>query len=383
MGQSAPPRPGPEKLDANFALPRNAVANQSLDRILMADTATAAAAARRHIPLGYAEAPVQWVDVAVLPEAGDNCAIARVVIEAGTTIEVAPGVPPLTVSHTILEGHRFAVRPIAAGERLLSWGLVFGEATKPIAPGHYCVNDRVLASLKTRHYDGIKNLSFPEGGNFNDLIVPLSVAEVEATYTGPSPQVPLLPSAGDTWQGFSRGPARGSGTRNYVILIGATSVSAGYVRALEGAIKKAGLAAGYPAIDGVVAVAHTEGGGSRDDPEGKPHNFGLLCATLTAFMVHPNVAAALVVDYGSANEALWIDDLQAYAAGERGGERGGARGRVKGKRRCILCGYVWMVLGEGFVLVCCAGGRAGMRRVAECVVAKTGSGEGNNKRGMI
>lgn len=44
------------------------------------------------------------------------------------------------LDYTILEGHRFAIEPIAIDEPLLSWGLHFGYATKPIAPGDYCCN---------------------------------------------------------------------------------------------------------------------------------------------------------------------------------------------------------------------------------------------------
>jgi altronate dehydratase len=76
-------------------------------------------------------------EIAVLPEAGDNCAIARAVTPRGTLIrlpaELGGGV--IALSNTTLEGHRFAVKPIVPGEKLTSWGLVFGEAIAPIAPG--------------------------------------------------------------------------------------------------------------------------------------------------------------------------------------------------------------------------------------------------------
>ena len=47
-------------------------------------------------------------------------------------------------------------------------------------------------------------------------------------------------------------------------------------------------------FDGVVAVAHTEGGGTDT-----PNNRDLLLRTLAGFAVHPNVGALLCVDYGS------------------------------------------------------------------------------------
>ncbi|RIK53447.1 MAG: hypothetical protein DCC57_08250, partial [Chloroflexi bacterium] len=71
-------------------------------------------------------------DIARLPLPGDNVAIVTQRVEAGTLIY--DQAQRYTLSHTLLEGHRFAVRPIAAGEALLSWELPFGYATRPIAP---------------------------------------------------------------------------------------------------------------------------------------------------------------------------------------------------------------------------------------------------------
>ena len=42
-------------------------------------------------------------------------------LEGGTRVERGDEV--FVLSHSILEGHRFALVPIAAGEPLLSWGL--------------------------------------------------------------------------------------------------------------------------------------------------------------------------------------------------------------------------------------------------------------------
>ena len=55
-----------------------------------------------------------------------------------------------------------------------------------------------------------------------------------------------------------------------------------------------GVAGDYANVDGIVAVAHTEGGGSE-----KPNNLEFVLRTLSGFMVHPNVGAVLAVDYGT------------------------------------------------------------------------------------
>ena len=59
--------------------------------------------------------------LARLPTDDDNIAIATRPIEAGTVVEL--GDATLTISHTILEGHRFACQTVESGAYLTSWGL--------------------------------------------------------------------------------------------------------------------------------------------------------------------------------------------------------------------------------------------------------------------
>src|SRR6185312_3250433 len=89
-----------------------------------------------------------FAEVARLPAQGDNTAIATRRLDAGTTIE--HDATRYTLSHTVLEGHRFAVEPIRPGGSLLSWGLPFGMAIHDIAPGEYVYNAKILATLSTR-----------------------------------------------------------------------------------------------------------------------------------------------------------------------------------------------------------------------------------------
>jgi hypothetical protein len=139
------------------------------------------------------------------------------------------------------------VVPIAAGEQVLSWGLPFGVATRPLYPGNYLANDRGLKALRGRN-PPITDL--PATANFEDLIMPHKLDEDAFV---PSEQVPLEAEPG-TFQGFPRSGGRGVGTRNYIILIGSTSVTAGYVKALEARIKSARMTDGLTNVDGVVAV---------------------------------------------------------------------------------------------------------------------------------
>lgn len=218
--------------------------------------------------------------IARLPMPGDNVAIATRRLEAGARI-LHKGVS-FSLDHTVLEGHRFAVYPIAAGQALLSWGLPFGLATKPIEPGAYVCNAGMLEALRQHDVD----FSLPSGPNFTDKIAPYVLDEQNFH---PAAQVPITPHV-PTFAGYRRSSGRGVGTRNCIVLLGTTSRTAGYVRQLEARLKA--VAAGYANIDGIIAVAHTEGG---YEP---PNNLDLVLRTLAGFVVHPNVGAILAVDYG-------------------------------------------------------------------------------------
>ena len=110
-----------------------------------------------------------------------------------------------------------------------------------------------------------------------------------ATIT-PAPPVALAPEP-RTFAGYRRPGQRGVGTRNYLVILGTTSRTASFARRLAARLQV--LARVVPALDGIVAVAHTEGGGP-----GEPNNATEVLRALAGFMVHPNVGAVLAVDYG-------------------------------------------------------------------------------------
>ncbi len=222
-------------------------------------------------------------DVARLADPGDNAAIVSRRLESGTEMVDADGAST-TLAHTLLEGHRFAVRSIPAGASVLSWGLPFGRAIRTIDPGDYLCNAEILDALRVRNLDVV----LPDQPNFEDRQVPYALDE--KTFT-PGAQVPVSLSP-PTFEGYDRGAARGVGTRNFIVLLGITSQTAGFVRRLEAMLKR--RVERYPNIDGVVAVAHTEGGSGVD-----PNNRDLVLRTLAGFMVHSNVGAVLAVDRGT------------------------------------------------------------------------------------
>jgi altronate dehydratase len=105
----------------------------------------------------------------------------------------------------------------------------------------------------------------------------------------PAPAAPRYAET-RTFMGYRRSPARGVGTRNMIVLMGATSRTGSYVKQLAARLQ--GELQHYPQVEGIVPVAHTEGGAEQ------PNNLELLLRTLSGFMVNPNVGAVLVVDDG-------------------------------------------------------------------------------------
>lgn len=219
-------------------------------------------------------------EVGRLPLPGDNVAIATRRLEAGTTIAYQD--QSMTLDYTVLEGHRFAVKTIAAGEDLLSWELPFGVARHAIEPGSYVINQEVLDELRVRSLD----FALPETPNFIDQVKPYVLDEASFQ---PAPAAPPYTEE-RTFMGYRRCPERGVGTRNMIVLLGTTSRTGSYVKQLAGRLQgELGL---YPNVDGIVPAAHTEGG------EEQLNNLELLLRTLAGFIVNPNVGAVLVVDDG-------------------------------------------------------------------------------------
>lgn len=216
-----------------------------------------------------------------LPAPGDNVAIAVQRLEAGTVLTFPK--KPRLLAHTILEGHRFATQPIAPGEPLLSWGLPFGTALTAIAPGDYVCNQSMLDALAVRQLEGV---SLPATPNFADKLEPFTLDE-KAFHAVPPVDRAAQPR---TFAGYRRPGRRGVGTRNFIVVLGTTSRTASFARQLTARLQP--LARVHPGLDGIVAIAHTEGGG-----RGEPNNAGEILRALAGFIVHPNVGAVLAIDY--------------------------------------------------------------------------------------
>ncbi len=237
--------------------------------------------------------PLTLHEIGRLPAPDDNVAIAIRQIQPGSSVHLPEGF--CTISHTVLEGHRFAIRPISIGEPLLSWDLTFGHATRSIAPGDYVCNDSTLKALRVRQ----RAITLPEVANFADHLVSFALNETAL----PSPAHISSATRPRIFQGYRRPGNRGVGTRNNIVILGTSSRTASFARQLTARLQSA--AKQFPGIDGIVAVAHTEGGDSTE-----PNNAMEILRTIAGFMVHPNVGAVLAVDHGT--EAITNARLQTF-----------------------------------------------------------------------
>jgi hypothetical protein len=73
----------------------------------------------------------------------DNVGVAVRELPAGT--EIAIGDHVLCLAQRVEVGHKFALKPIPAGERVIKYSAPIGRATRPIAAGDY-VHSHNLAS---------------------------------------------------------------------------------------------------------------------------------------------------------------------------------------------------------------------------------------------
>jgi altronate hydrolase len=211
-------------------------------------------------------APLSQYAVHLRPQ--DNIAVASRAVPADAELRLDGGTvrPPAAVKM----GHKFAVRPIAAGEPVLKFGQVIGFAGRDIAPGEHV------------HVHNVRVGAFERDYAFS--------TEVPA---------PLPPPAEErVWKGFDRGPSRAAhqryGTRNYLAIISTVNCSASASKYIAERVKASGLLRDFPNVDGVVPIVHKMG--CAHQYEGPDHR--QLEQTLAGFAKHPNVAAYLLVGLG-------------------------------------------------------------------------------------
>ena len=227
----------------------------------------------------------------------DDVLIARAQLVGGSVAE------NVTIKGLIPPGHKVATRAIAAGEPVRRYNQIIGFASKPIAAGEHVHT----------HNLGVG----PHGGDF------------ERDYAFGA-DVKAQPQQRDaTFMGIQRGDGRVA-TRNYIGILSSVNCSATAARAIADHFSRRtnpAALAGYPMVDGVVALTHGTGCGM--DTEGM--GMQLLQRTLAGYATHANFWGVLVVGLGcEANQInAWLahsslregDTLKVFNIQDTGGTR--------------------------------------------------------------
>lgn len=186
----------------------------------------------------------------------DNVAVALAPIAIGTTVE------GVTARDAIPFGHKIALAPIAAGEAVIKYGQVMGQAS----------------------------IDIPAGAHVHVQNVTVSQARVAAAVRAAVPQAALAPRH---FLGYKRKDGR-VGTRNYVAILSTTNCSATLTKRIAAEAEARGLLARYPGIDGLIPIIHPSGCGMASNGPW----YDLLARTLWGTANNPNVAGVLMVGLG-------------------------------------------------------------------------------------
>src|SRR5882724_3262019 len=217
---------------------------------------------------------------AVLLRSEDDVAVAKAELAAGTILE--DGGTRIEVRQDIKPGHKVARHAVATGAPVRRYGQVIGFATEAIAVGdHVHTQNLGIGELAADRYE-----------------VGVDVRPVDFY---PMEQMRYF-------DGYQREDGR-VGTRNYVAIISGVNCSASVSQFVKDKFRD--VQKDYPNIDGVLAITHKSGCGTK--LFGEDHM--ALQRVLAGYAKHPNVAAYILVGLGcEVNQAAVMVDRQRMAA---------------------------------------------------------------------
>ncbi len=251
----------------------------------------------------------------LLLDSRDNVVVALATLEPGTLVRYGNGTSPASCSaaETIPAKQKMALADLRPGDLIFMYGMVVGEAVKPIARGG------LLTTNNIRH----------RTGGYSAVRHPAAVAPPDASAW-----------AGGSFLGYRRADGQ-VGTRNYWIVVPlvfcenrnveqmreALEEELGYGRAnnryrqhVRDLVHARSNLSGpsdenaqlhseriFPNLDGIRFLTHQLGcGGTRQDAQA-------LCGLLAGYIHHPNVAGATVLSLGcqNAQASLLMEELRA------------------------------------------------------------------------
>src|SRR6266705_1757469 len=213
---------------------------------------------------------------AVLLRSEDDVAVAKAELAAGTILE--DGGTRIEVRQDIKPGHKVARHAVATGEPVRRYGQVIGFATRDIAVGdHIHTQNLGIGELTADRYE-----------------IGVDVRPVDF----------YPPERMRSFDGFKREDGR-VGTRNYVAVISGVNCSASVSQFVKGRFRD--VQKDYPNIDGVLAITHKSGCGTK--LFGEDHL--ALQRVLAGYAKHPNVAAYILIGLGcEVNQAAVMVERQ-------------------------------------------------------------------------
>ncbi|PUB11086.1 UxaA family hydrolase [Yoonia sediminilitoris] len=165
---------------------------------------------------------------------------------------------------SIKRGHKFAIAPIKAGQNVVRYGQIIGQATTDIAIGEHV---------------HVQNLGMGEHAQ---------------NYAHASETVSLGTAVERrTFDGYHRADGR-VGTRNYLGILTSVNCSGSVAKFIAEAAEKTGLLNDFPNIDGIVPITHGTGCGMSGENEG----YDTLFRTLSGYAQHPNFGGILLIGLG-------------------------------------------------------------------------------------
>ena len=196
----------------------------------------------------------------------DNVAIALADIAAGEATDV-------TLLQSVKQGHKVAIAPIKAGENVIRYGQIIGQAKSDIAVGEHVHVQNLGMGAHTQDY------AFASESTALDAATDVR-----------------------TFDGYHRSDGR-VGTRNYLGILTSVNCSGSVAKFIAEAADKSGFLADYPNIDGIVPITHGTGCGMSSNDEG----YATLFRTLAGYAQHPNFGGILLIGLGC--EVMQIADL--------------------------------------------------------------------------
>jgi altronate hydrolase len=209
----------------------------------------------------------------------DDVAVAKAEICRGDVLEDEAA--RITVCQNIRPGHKVARRSRGQGEPVRRYGQVIGFATQDISVGdHVHTHNLGVGELSPDRYE-----------------IGVDVKPVEHY---PAHHMRFF-------DGFQRDDGR-IGTRNYVAIISGVNCSASVSQFVKDRFRD--VTRDYPKIDGVIAITHKSGCGTK--LFGEDHL--ALQRVLAGYAKHPNVAAYILVGLGcEVNQAAVMVERQRMA----------------------------------------------------------------------